>query len=103
MPASASINRWKRLTGTSRPTATTNGVGDFFSFPGEKRGSIPGGTTVTSEGRKCSLSTISSFEDCDKVTIGVRRYNGGATRNSTVRPNFASRGGNVISHIESCT
>jgi hypothetical protein len=37
------------------------------------------------------------------VTIGVRRYNGGATRNSTVRPRRARRGGSVICHIVSCT
>src|SRR5258708_10172520 len=49
------------------------------------------------------LRTISALDDSDKVTIRDRRYSGGATRNSTVRPKRARRGGSVISHIESWT
>ena len=61
-----------RFTGTSRPTATTSGVGDFAP-PGENRGSMPGGTTSTRFGEKPSRSTSSRFDDSDSVTIGVRR------------------------------
>ena len=68
----ASTRISNRFTGTSRPTATTSGVGDF-SPPGENRGSTPGGTTCTIDGLKPRSSTSSCFDEFDSVTIGVRR------------------------------
>ena len=68
----ASTSSSNRFTGTSRPTATTSGVGDC-SPPGEKRGSTPGGTTCTIVALKPRSSTSSCFDELDSVTIGVRR------------------------------
>ena len=68
----ASTSTPNRFTGTRRPTATTNGTGDF-SPPGENRSSMPGGTTWMRLGLKCSFCTSSRFDDSDSVTICVRR------------------------------
>jgi len=90
------------LTGTSRPTATTSGTGDR-SPPGVNRGSTPGGVTVMRSGEKWSRSTISALEECDRVTIRLRRYRGGAIRCSSTWPNSAMPRGRTIFHISAWT
>jgi hypothetical protein len=57
---------------------------------------------VTRSERNRSSSTSSRFDDSDNVTMGVRRYSGGAMRDSSVLPIVASRGGSVIPHISAC-
>ena len=68
----ASTNRSNRLTGTKRPTASTNGS-PSRTPPGENRASIPGGTTVIRFAEKCSRRTRSSRAESDSVTIWLRR------------------------------
>ena len=97
-------SRSKRFTGTSRPTATTSGVGDARRRPGENDGSMPGGTTVMRCALRCSLRddlVLRRLRQRDDRR--ARGRSAARRRNSTRRPSRASRGGSVISHIESCT
>ena len=93
----------KRLTGTSRPAATTSGWGERTP-PGVKRGSTPGLTTeMFSSGRR-SISTISCFDEDDRVMMRLRRYTGGASVNSSISPRRARISGfSTMRHISACT
>jgi hypothetical protein len=49
------------------------------------------------------METISSRDDCERVTILLRRYNTGAIVDSMLRPSAANDEGRAILHISACT
>ena len=75
-----------RFTGTRRPTATTSGIGERVP-PGEnrridtRRHDVDPCRPRSRAARRARASTTPT-----SVTIGVRRYSGGATRNSMRAP-----------------
>ena len=90
-PARAARPRRRAASATSLPPGVYCG-----SMPGRDHADTVGAEAeVVRPARACSTPT--------SVTIGVRRYSGGASFDSTKLPNAARRGGSVICHISACT